>query len=369
MRKGVVVSIILSMLLLIGCGGTEEKVVEIHEYTPVPTAAATVPVETVTPTKKPEKTSKEEESKIETKTTKKYSQNLIDISQLKNVESFYVSPEGKLTCIDNNVDGSNEFYIYELNADGTWKQSENKAVSSFVNKYHVKIGKQNSTIRTKYDETFILGKDNVIYKIKEDGDKIASADLIEIFGKGSYTVDKWYWYKGNQIVMQLNHFDKKGMLVKKFCCLFDVDRGECLKTFKSEWNLRLVKDERMFMDSMDYSVNTTIYEIDPEEGMVVEQINAAPLRKVAQSRKDWDKAADAYCRVQPFSYDLYEGNLYVKYLTGIYRFNGEIKKWEQVLKESKKFAVGKINNTLFYILDEQHMYIMGGKKLYEYVQV
>ena len=117
---------------------------------------------------------------------------------------------------------------------------------------------------------------------------------------------------------------------------------------------------------MDQNIVTTILVIDPESGKTVEKISASEIRKTAIHRTDWDEENDDYCRNAEFSYGVCDGEIYVKYLTGIYRYNRKAEKWEQLLKENKNYIMGKCNPVVFRVADENHFYLMGKKGFYLY---
>ena len=315
---------------------------------------------------KASKKTKKVKTNIVTKTVKKYTEEVINIDKLEGVDNFTLSGKDTILCYDGNASGSNTFSTYEKKGKGNWKKSENKTIAAFVDGYHVQVTKMRKYLVTAFDETILMGDDYVIYKIDEEGNEIASAKMTKMFGKGTFEIHDWYWYKGNKVIMNVSHYEVSGTLKKKQCCLVDIDRQKIVKRYSQNWDMRLVQDGKIIGDQRDQNILTNILVIDPETGKIEKKISASEIRKTAIDRTDWDDENDDYYRNAEFSYAIYEGQIYVKYLTGIYRYDEKSEKWQQLLKETKKFTMGKCNPVVFRVADENHFYIMGKKGFYLY---
>ena len=367
--------LLFCLLALTACKEKEtEPVSEIPYYTPVPTTPPTPQPTDDAPDKETGKKEEEKASKkkkkiktnIITKTVKKYTEEVINIDKLEDVDNFTLSGKGTILCYDSNASDSNTFSTYEKKGKGNWKKTENKTIAAFIEGYGVQVTEMRKYLVTAFDETILMGDDNVIYKIDEEGNEIASAKMTKMFGKGTFEIHDWYWYKGNKVIMNISHYGTDGALKKKQCCLVDIDRQKIVKRYSQSWDLRLVQDGKIIGDQMDQNILTNILVIDPGTGKIEKKISASEIRKTAIDRTDWDDENDDYYRNAAFSYAVCEGQIYVKYLTGIYRYDEKSEKWQQLLKETKKFTMGKCNTTVFRVADENHFYLMGKKGFYLY---
>lgn len=373
-RFAFIMMLVLVFMLFTGCGKKDTtSVSSIPDYTPVPTMTPSpVPTEDVDEDEAEEMkeetdvSEKKVKADIITKTVKKYKEEVINIDELEGVDNFTIEGKDTILCHDSNISGSNTFSLYEKKGKGKWKKTENKVIAEFVNKYRIQVTKMREYLTTSFDETILMGDDYVIYKIDEEGNEITSAKMSKMFGKGTFEIHDWYWYKGNKVIMYVSHFETDGSLKKKQCVLVDIDRQKIVKRYSQSFQMRLVSDGKIYADQMDQNIVTTILVIDPESGKTVEKISASEIRKTAIHRTDWDEENDDYCRNAEFSYGVCDGEIYVKYLTGIYRYNRKAEKWEQLLKENKNYIMGKCNPVVFRVADENHFYLMGKKGFYLY---
>ncbi len=363
--------VICVALLLCGCGEQKTDTTSaIPNYTPVPTWSP-APSNEAEATSEPEataaaKTGQNKVSDLVTKTVKKYEEETIDMEGLEGVDNFTLAKDNTLRCHDSNASGSNTFSLYEKKGNGAWKKSANQIIANFVNKYRVQVTKMKDYLVTAFDETILMADDNVIYKIDEEGNTIADAKMEKMFGKGTFEIHDWYWYKGNKVIANLSYYDKAGTLKEKVCCLIDIDRQKIVKRYSQSWEMRLVADGKIYGDQVDQNLITTILVVNPEDGKVEQKIPASVIRKTAQDRTEWNKAGDDYYRNQAFAYALCDGELYVKYMTGVFRYDADSQKWQQLLKESKKYKMGQCDPVTFAVADENHFYMMGEAGFYRY---
>lgn len=387
MKKNVkkLLALTLACLFLGGCGEKADETAALPAYTPVPAQTA-IPLnenKDVDHAKKMDEGSGKEEtdqkkdqkddngktrkvSSVNTKTGKDYKEEKIDVSVLEGVENFTIRENGEIVCHDDNSSGNNYFSVYTLKDDKTWKVEENEVIANFVEKYHVQVTKMKQFLVTDYDETIFMGDDQVIYKADEEGNIIADAKMKKLFGKGRYEINDWYWYKGCKVILNYSKYDEDDRLREQKCAQVDIDANKVVKKYDSKFEARLVKDGKIYGDIAEQNVVTNIVVYDAETGKLTDKISATGVRKTAIDRNDWDDDRNDYCRNADMEYDVYKNNIYIKYLTGVYRYDAKKKKWDLLMKESKKTTMLKCSPCTFRILDENHLYMMGKKGFYLY---
>ncbi len=106
--------------------------------------------------------------------------------------------------------------------------------------------------------------------------------------------------------------------------------------------------------------NETIYKVNIKTKKECGKIEMQSLRDQAANRQEKDEDGSlGYARDYSFTFCVYKGKVYVKYLTGVYRWNEKKASLDMIIEGSKNFQAGLLDSAQMVFTDKNTLFITG----------
>lgn len=277
------------------------------------------------------------EAMVRTDTTKTYKET--KITTMIGLCGLYVNANGKLRISTQEWEQS----VYRISG-GKLKMVSDPMVKAAYNAFDYTTGKEQDTIfyanRVKKKGTsgcFTNGKKIFRYNKKGKITKVLSLLKKMKLSQGNFLIDRLEWVKKDLVAVGVWAITGE----KPRVCLVDMKKGKIVKRYSTGYTALCGADgENIYVTSGSIADQTERFvKLRATTGKKLASIATKELRGLAAGRQD-EYITGGYCRDDPMSTCYANGRLYIRYLTGVYTWNGRGQSFNRILDGDKDYLSG-----------------------------
>jgi hypothetical protein len=304
------------------------------------------------------------------RTAKSHTEKDILKKTKKDISSFYVTDKHELRGFTNGTDGVQTVYKW---TGKTWKDADKDPLRDFtygVNKKKFS-GYTTPSVNSK-GTAYYIGSKTTVYKYNKKGKVTAKVNLkkkLQLNASSRY-INQTVWLKKDLVAVDTWQMGGKSAGIY----LVDLKKKKLVRSYsKTYTDLMAGRGAYIYLSSGDATQGTeTIHKVNAVTGKCVRKLKTKELRALGSECTEEDDDF-GLLRDAPLIACVYDGNFYVKYITGVYRWNVKKSRLDQIIDGSGNFGAGKLYRGMMQFTTKNKLYIIGYKtedsspsNLYEY---
>ncbi|MCH5266253.1 MAG: hypothetical protein J1F02_10170 [Lachnospiraceae bacterium] len=280
--------------------------------------------------------------------------NLLPLTK-GEIGSFYVTNKGKLRAFTTGRDDVQSVY--------QWTGKKFKNVKDPMSDFTYSVNKKKFTGYTapamnKKGTAYYIADLTKVYKYNKKGKVTAKVNLKKKLNLNTNTkyINDLIWLKKDLVAIDTWQMGGESGGIH----LVDLKKKKIVRSYAKKYNELLGgANNVIYVSSGKASAgNEQLHKLDAASGKVKKTLSTKSLRDLGKDCTDKDDDY-GYLKDASFASCVYDGKLYLKYLTGVYVWNESKGSFGQVIDGSSNFSAGKLYGGRMQFASKNKLYVIG----------